>query len=200
MYLPAHFREDDHAALLALMRAHPFATLVTVHEGAPFATHLPLLIDERGGEVRLLGHVARANPQWTHFEDRGALAIFHGPHALVHPGWYAAAPNVPTWNYAVVHAAGRAALLEGDAALDVARRLTATFTPDAPPISDAFERKLIGGVVTFELRVQRLQGKFKLSQNRNETDQRNVTLGLGEGDELERRTADLMRARHERTS
>ena len=91
------------------MRAHPFATLVSVADGAPFATHVPLLLDaERGPLGTLVGHVAAPNPHSAAFDERAqALAIFHGPHAYVSPRWYASGPNVPTWNYVAVHAIGR---------------------------------------------------------------------------------------------
>ena len=106
MYIPAHFKNDDPAALRRLMREHGFATVVTVGpDGAPFASHLPLLVEEEGdGDDAMLylrSHMARANPQWKHFAgDAETLVIFHGPHALVHSNWYDSAPNVPTWNYA----------------------------------------------------------------------------------------------------
>src|SRR3712207_6198290 len=114
MYIPAHFRVDDPALLLPLMERYGFATLVTVEAGSPFATHLPLLL--RRAPDRLVGHMARANPQWRGLARQpGVLALFQGPHAYVPPSWYASAPNVPTWNYATVHAYGTARLLEDPA-------------------------------------------------------------------------------------
>src|SRR3546814_11682458 len=91
------------------MRDCPFATLVTTFEGAPFATHLPLLHEAEGGpHGRIVGHMARQNPQWRGFADGGeALIVFHGPHAYVSPTWYERQPAVPTWNYPTVHASGR---------------------------------------------------------------------------------------------
>src|SRR3954470_2539732 len=105
MYLPSFFKENDPATLYALMRENPFATLITVADGAPFVGHLPLLV--RDGEI--LGHMARANPQWRQFPE--VTAIFHGPHTYVSPTWYTSEGQVPTWNYAVVHARGRAELV-----------------------------------------------------------------------------------------
>src|SRR5262245_22604814 len=106
MYIPKHFQTDDIAQMHELMRHHNFATLVTQQDGAPFASHLPFLLDAtRGPHGTLLAHLARANPQWQHLAaGQVALAIFHGPHAYVSPSWYAAKLSVPTWNYAVVHA------------------------------------------------------------------------------------------------
>ena len=197
MYVPTHFEQNDPAELRRLMRAHNFATLVTVgSDGAPFASHLPILVEDGEGDALFLRtHMARANPQWKHFANGAeALAIFHGPHALVHSNWYDSAPNVPTWNYAVVHAYGPVTLTE-DAATTrgIAYRLVAQHTPDMRPIPEEYERRLLAAVVTFELRVTRLEGKYKLSQNKPETDRANVRRELAVSpEESERRTAALM--------
>src|SRR5688572_14073923 len=105
MYIPKHFEQTDHDTSFAFMAAHGFATVVTVHGGEPFASHLPLLVDRATGpHGTIIGHLARANPQWTDAAGQQALVIFSGPHAYVSPRWYAE-PNtvltntVPTWNY-----------------------------------------------------------------------------------------------------
>ena len=197
MYIPAHFRQDDPAELRRLMRAHPFATLVTVGpDGAPFASHVPILVEDgEDGALFLRTHLARANGQWRHFsEATETLAIFHGLHALVQSQWYDSAPNVPTWNYVAVHAYGPVRLTE-DAATTrgIAYRLVAQHTPDMPSIPEEYERRLLAAVVTFELRVTRLEGKYKLSQNKSEADRANVRRELAaSADPEERRTAALM--------
>jgi predicted FMN-binding regulatory protein PaiB len=108
MYIPQFNHVTDPAILHALMQHFSFATLVTQHEGRPFATHLPFLVEpEHGEQGRLLAHLAKANPQWTDFgPGREALVIFQGPHTYISPSWYETQPSVPTWNYAVVHAYG----------------------------------------------------------------------------------------------
>ena len=200
MYVPAHFRNDDTAELRRLMRAYNFATLVTTApDGAPFATHLPLLIEEdegQSGVLYLRSHMARANPHWTHFRvGVETLAIFHGPHALVHSSWYDSAPNVPTWNYAVVHAYSHAKIIDEAAATrGIAYRLVARHTPDMRPIPAEFEARLLAAVVTFEIRVGRLEGKYKLSQNKTAPDRENVRRELdATGSESDRQVAELMR-------
>ena len=200
MYVPAAFQQDDPAELRRLMRAHNFATLVTVGpDGAPFASHVPMLVEDgENGALFLRTHLARANPQWQHFLDGvEALAIFHGPHALVHSNWYESAPNVPTWNYAVVHAYGPVRLTEdAETTRGIAYRLVAQHTPDMHPLPEEHERRLLAAVVTFELRVTRLEGKYKLSQNKAETDRANVRRALAaSADEGDRQTAALMRAK-----
>ncbi len=200
MYVPAQFRQEDVGELKRLMRAHDFATLVTTGpDGAPFATHLPLLVEEDPGDADALwlrSHMARANPQWKHFSTGAdVLAIFHGPHALVHSNWYDSAPNVPTWNYAVVHAYGPATVLaSAEETRDIAYRLVGRHTPDMRPIPAEFEQKLLLALVTFEIRVTRLEGKYKLNQNKDPDDRANVIGKLAASEhESERQTAELMR-------
>ncbi|WP_309571305.1 FMN-binding negative transcriptional regulator [Deinococcus sp.] len=194
MYVPAHFRLDDPAEQLAFMRAHPFVMLVTAPGGVPFATHLPVLIEQDEGGVFLRSHLARANPQWGHFSaGTDVLVVFHGPHALIDPAWYDSVPNVPTWNYAAVHATGSARVVAGDETRRIAFGLVAQFTPDMAALSPDFERRMLAGVVTFEVQITRLEGKFKLSQNKTTQDRANVHAALEASERgEERETAALM--------
>ncbi len=181
MYIPRAFAVQDTAALHELMRRHSFATLITTADGAPFATHLPLLLEERGEQGTLVGHVARANPQWRAFDGRAeALVIFSGPHAYVSPSLYEAQPSVPTWNYMVAHVYGAPRIVEDE---DAVRRhlfaLVARFEASQPhpydhPYEEDWLRGMMRAVVAFELPIARIEGKFKLSQNRSETDRTNV--------------------------
>ena len=194
MYIPGYTKHEDEADLLKLMQEHPFATLVTAPSGRPFATHLPLITEKQGDTFVLLSHMARANPQWQHFSEGETLAIFHGPHALINSGLYGSSPNVPTWNYTVVHAYGQASIITGERERETAYKLVAEHTPDMEPIPPDFERRLMAAVVTFELRVTRLEGKYKLSQNKDARDRAKVIEGLSQSKrEEERATAELMR-------
>ncbi|MGE0485491.1 MAG: FMN-binding negative transcriptional regulator [Gammaproteobacteria bacterium] len=192
MYRPAHFANDDPEALRAIMAAAPLATLAVVVDGAPRIEHLPLLtvVDAADGTLTLCGHVARANDLWRHAGDGiEAIAVFHGPQAYVSPSWYpgkaAHGRVVPTWNYAVVHAHGRLrAIDERDWLAGHVAALTACHeagrarpwaVSDAP--ADYIER-LLGAIVGLELAVVRLEGKFKLSQNRDAADRAGVSAGL----------------------
>ena len=203
MYVPPAFREDDIAKLHALMRQHSFATLVTHEEAGPFASHLPLLIGGSNGPCGTLrGHMARANPQWRHFRDSGeVLAIFTGPHAYVSPSWYETELSVPTWNYAAVHAHGTPRLIEDlDAVLALLRETVAVYeggfeTPWPFALPEEFTRRLIQGIVAFEIEITRLEGKLKLNQNRPESDRTGVIAALsrsGRPDDLA--VAALMRS------
>jgi transcriptional regulator len=135
MYIPLAFNVPDARQLAAFIEQNSFATLVSEADGRPFASHLPLLHDFDGsGFGRLVGHMARANPQWQHFADgREVLAIFHGPHAYVSPRWYTTKVAVPTWNYAVVHAYGRPQLISDPAEFEQAMRRIVARYEDAGP-------------------------------------------------------------------
>ena len=192
MYVPRPFAETDRARLHALLRQHPFATLVSTLGGEPFATHVPLLIDPARGPLGTLsGHVARANPHWRAFDGRTpALAIFHGPHAYVSPRWYPTGGQVPTWNYVAVHATGAPRVVEEPAAVRaLLARMAAEYeasardpwTPSRLPerVAEGLQR----AIVAFELPIARLEGKRKLSQNKGPADHAGVLAGLrGEGD------------------
>ena len=204
MYIPKLYREDDVAALHGLMQAHSFATLVTQRDGAPYATHLPLaLCPEAGPYGALVGHVARANPQWRDFDaEREALVIFQGPHTYVSPSWYTAQPSVPTWNYAAVHAYGAPRIIEDDAELyEALQQLVQTYeTPREQPWTmngpDEFLRKMMRAIVGFVIPIARLEGKYKMSQNRSPEDQEQVIEQLAsQGEPLDAAVAALMRQR-----
>ncbi|HEX8912324.1 MAG TPA: FMN-binding negative transcriptional regulator [Humisphaera sp.] len=201
MYVPPAFAESRPAVLHELIRANPFATLVSTGDaGAPVVTHLPLLLDaDRGPHGTLVGHVARVNEHAALIAaGRPVLAIFHGPHAYVSPRWYATSPSVPTWNYAVVHAAGTPrALSDEDDARRVLEAVTRAFEPaeggwTMDGLSPAYVRSMTAGIVAFEVPIDRLEGKFKLSQNRPAADRAGVVAALSAGAAGDRDTAALM--------
>jgi transcriptional regulator len=190
MYIPAHFAVTDAQKLASMMRENSFAMLITQHDGAPFATHLPLLFtpDDKGGGT-LAGHMARANPQWQDLA-RGdeALAVFTGPHGYISPSWYSQHPSVPTWNYVAVHAYGVATLHEDPQWLGgLVRRLTRVYesgqpSPWQPDLPADYERHMVAAIVGFEIAVTRLEGKYKLSQNRSGEDRQGVHFALSSSD------------------
>ncbi len=190
MYLPGHFAETRVEVLQALMRAHPFATLVTQGGKGLNADHLPLHFAAGVGlHGALQGHVARANPLWRNAADSEVLVIFHGPQAYVTPSWYetkrADGKAVPTWNYVVVHARGRLRAIDDPAWLRaqlealVSRHESAFPEPwqigDAPP--DYIE-KMLKAIVGVEIVISELSGKWKTSQNQPEINRAGVVDGL----------------------
>jgi transcriptional regulator len=207
MYAVRHFAQLDHDVMRSYVADHPFAALVTNTSDGPNVEHLPMELDaDSGSEGRLLGHVARSNPLWRAFESGPALAIFSAHDTYVSPDWYAskaADPRVvPTWNYAAVHVAGTLRFFH-DA--DRIRALLARLTNHheagrATPwsISDApaeFIDQLAGAVVGVELEIERMIGKWKLSQNRATEDRAGVIAGLRrEAGPGALRVADLMEA------
>ena len=210
MYRPDHFRVDDVPQMHALMRARPLAALVSAGAEGLYATHLPTVLKDDGPHGTIEFHLARANPHWKHLAAGGeALMIFQGPDGYVTPGWYPSkaehAKVVPTWNYAVVHAYGRPEVMQDT---DWIRRHVSELTAQqersevAPwAVTDApepFIAAMLRGIVGFRLAVARLEGKWKMSQNREMKDREGVVRGLrqrGEGDDLE--TAEVV-LRHTR--
>ena len=173
-YVPPHFRVEDPDALAAFMKSYGFADLLSSFEGALHVSHVPVLAERLAdGTFLLRGHLARANPHWETLEHASDVAaIFRGPHAYVSPSWYQAQPAVPTWNYAVVHAHGRVRLLDEAGLHEVVHELSAQYeAPRAKPWKlgeqpAPYVQSMLQHIVGFEMAVERIEGKFKLSQNR----------------------------------
>jgi transcriptional regulator len=190
MYLPSHFEETRTSVLHETMRANPFSTLVTLTAHGLDANHLPMEIDPDPapyGTVR--GHVARANPVWRDLQSHDVLAIFQGPHTYISPSWYPTAQEsrkaVPTWNYVVVHAHGVIRIIDDVewVRAQLAGLVTRFESHRASPwrMSDMpsdYVESLIRGVVGFEIRIARLIGKWKVSQNRPAADVKGIVDGL----------------------
>jgi transcriptional regulator len=200
MYQPDHFRVDDLAPMHALMRARPLAALVSAGAEGLYASHMPTVLKDDGPYGAVEFHLARANPHWkTLAECTEALMIFQGPDGYITPNWYPSKAEhekvVPTWNYAVVHAYGRPEMTQ-DA--DWLQRHVAELTAqqektEARPwaLTDAPEtyiKAMLRGIIGFRFAITRLEGKWKMSQNREMQDRDGVAKGLaarGVGDDLE---------------
>ena len=179
MYLPKHFDQADRTLTLEVMRAYNFSTLIGADDaGAPFATHLPLIISERGleGDRRIVleGHVAKPNPHWKYMQARPeVLVVFQGPNAYMSPKVYPDLARVPTWNYLAVHAYGRTRFLDGFAKKDaLLKGLIAIHEPEYAAqwrgLDVEFQEKMMSGIVAFEIDVTKIESKFKLNQHRKE--------------------------------
>jgi transcriptional regulator len=201
MYIPKSHAESDVAVLYQFMQQHNFAILVSQQEGQLSATHLPFLLDTPRGV--LIAHMARANPQWKSFESgQEVMVIFQGPHAYVSPSWYETHPSVPTWNYAIVHAYGVPRLMDNTEQLQrvLGRLVHQHEDPRVSPwemnLPDDYRAKMMAAIVGFEIEITRLEGKYKLSQNRSDIDQENVIENLSHSEyALDIQTAELMRER-----
>lgn len=202
MYLPKQFEETDWPAIAAFIREFSFGLLVTTGPDAlPVATHLPLELVETGAMRSLRGHLARANPQWRHFGERPALAVFSEPHAYVSSSWYNHV-NVPTWNYLAVHAYGPVRVVEGDELVEQMRQQVTRYETgrtNAFSLEKFSEKELqqhLRGLVGFELTIETLQAKAKLSQNRDGESYQNVVAHLRESnDSAALRVAEEMEKR-----
>jgi transcriptional regulator len=191
MYQPPLFRENDRDAIIALMRGQPLGLLVTAGPGGLMANAIPFLYDDQGGPFGMLRcHVAKANGQWKELgEGLDALIIFQGPDHYIRPGWYETKREthkvVPTWNYAMVQARGVARAIEDQAWLaHQIRAVTQMMEGGAPEpwsVEDApddFIASQIKGIVGIEIALTSLEGKWKVSQNRNQADREGVVEGL----------------------
>ena len=198
MYVPPQFKVSDEAEIFAFMQKHRFATLVTFDGAAPFATHLPVLVD--AGNRLITAHLAKANPQWKHFAaGQEVLVMFQGPHAYVSPSMYQTSPAVPTWNYAAVHVYGVPRIIADHDRL-VAMLSSLVEANEAGrkdrwqgEMPAEFRDKMVQGIVGFELEITRIEAKYKLSQNRSEADVTGVINALNaSADQTERDLAAMM--------
>lgn len=199
IYIPKHFAEHDTARLHALIRAENFGTLISNGAKGIEVSHLPFLLD--AGRNVLRAHMARGNPQWKSLASGAeVVAVFHGPHHYISPAWYANHPSVPTWNYAVVHVTGRPRLIEDLGQLEamardlVEKHEALSSTPWRMDLPSDYQDKMISGIVGFEIDIARMDGKFKLSQNRPAADRPLVADALEKiGSDDARGVAALMR-------
>ncbi len=186
MYLPKSFEETRRERIFELVDRAPFGLLVTAAGGAPFATHVPMILDRtRGPNGTLRGHLAKASPHARQLGEGEALCVFQGPHAYVSARHYVSRADVPTWNYVAVHAYGTPRPFEDRAALralldELSAHLEggadAPWSPAEVPAREL--EALLGGIVGFEVPIERLEGKWKLGQNRDAADVRAAIAGL----------------------
>lgn len=198
MYLPPQFNAKERQLALDLMRAHPFASLISVDEaGLPFVSHIPLHLEERGEQLVLLGHCAKPNPHGRYLAARPqAVVTFMGPQAYLSPQVYPDLVRVPTWNYLAVHCTVTATLIEEAQAKDqLLKKLIGDHEPayatqwrSLPP---DFQQKMLAGIVGFELQVTELQCKLKLNQHRPESHDKMHAV-YAAGNDAERALADWM--------
>lgn len=200
MYTPKHFQLTDHHEAISFMQKYSFATVITVLNGVPEATHLPFLVEQRGEELVLVSHFAKANPQATVVFNETSLVIFTEPHAYISPSNYEKEQNVPTWNYLSVHAYGKATLI--DDKTEVIRLLEkmigfyeAGYREQWDKLPDDYKFKMMNGITAFEIVVTDLQAKKKLSQNRTEVEREKIIASLSKSsDKNEQEIAAYMSA------
>ena len=196
MYLRPAFVQSDQAAIRALIHDNPFAQLVTYGARGMEASHLPLMAFDADDGFFLAGHFAAGNPQCDAIgAEAEALAIFSGPHAYISPSWYEAQPSVPTWDFAAVHVYGRLDPVLDQAQLTADIHAIAEYDPaqfDVMALSPAYRDRMFAGIRAFRMRPTRVEGQWKMSQNRSVTDRRRVIAALQARGE--RAVADMIEA------
>jgi transcriptional regulator len=204
VYLPPTFTEARPPVLVAHIERHDFGQLVSRGAAGLTASHIPFLVEYHGEELHLLGHLARPNPQVEDLgHDEQVLAIFSGPHAYISPSWYAAGPAVPTWNYVDVHVYGTVRLVrEADWLRSLLLRLSDRHEAGSSnpwrmrELPEPYLQGMLKGIVGLDIAVTRLEGKYKLSQNRPAVDRPRVIAELERREDADSRAlAHLMRER-----
>ncbi|MDH3376875.1 MAG: FMN-binding negative transcriptional regulator [Gammaproteobacteria bacterium] len=187
MYIPKPFQVTDEEEIAAFIDSYNFAQLITVNNGAAQISHLPMLHDR--GQNCLSGHLARANPHWRGLMDSEALAVFTGPHAYVSPAWYRDS-GVPTWNYTAVHVHGRIDLIESEPELrEIVVGLTTKHEQNRPrpwtldTLKPEIVASMLRNIVGFAIHIDRIEAKYKLSQNRSAADRSGVVAALRDSDD-----------------
>lgn len=204
MYLPKHFSQNDEAKLRNLITQNAFATVLSFPTNeTPFINHLPVIFSNQPGEGNvLIGHMAKRNPQWTHFRTNpNCTVIINGPHTYITPTWYKSGRDVPTWNYAVAHLHGKIELVEKfEDQIDILKQLSAFFEQPSPApwefelpddLMDA--DSLTSAIISFKFHIEKVDAKFKLSQNRPKEDRLGVIDGLSQRtDEMSQLVREMM--------
>jgi len=188
MYIPAFNKFPDQQEAISFMQRYSFATIITADHDVPVATHLPFLIEQRDDKVVLLSHFAKANPQASAIIDKPVLVIFTEPHAYISPANYEKETNVPTWNYLAVHAYGKAGLLaDGEETAGLLAKMInnyeAGYLQQWNNLPGDYKQKMMKGIVAFEIIVDDLQGKQKLSQNRSVLERENIINTLSKSED-----------------
>lgn len=186
MYVPPSFREDRPEKLHEFIKAHSFGTLFSGAEENLQATHLPFLLDEKKGEHgTLLGHMARTNPHCQSLEGKEVLVAFLGPHSYISPTWYEEPETVPTWNYVSVHVYGNyVGALQEDQLRRILEKTVQVYEAPMPQpwelgkLPEPFFEKMVRMIAGFEIKISRIEGKWKLGQNHPEARRQRVIRAL----------------------
>jgi transcriptional regulator len=198
MYIPKSNLVTDTAEIVTFMKRFSFATIITAKNNYPTATHLPFLVSTRNDKIILTAHFARANAHWKEIENTTALVIFSEPHAYISPKHYENPESVPTWNYIAVHAYGNGKLIaDPKEVVAVLEKTILTYEADYKQqwanLPMGYKQKMLQGIVAFEIAVDDLQAKKKLSQNKTPAEQQSIIEALSHsGNDQERGIAYYM--------
>ena len=200
MYIPKHFKVTNVDEVWGFIQENSFGTIVTTEQGKPIATHLPFGLSKKEDDYYITGHMAYGNPQWKTFEQgEDVLVMFQGPNAYISSSWYGH-EEVPTWNYQAVHVYGKASVLEKDELIEDLTLMLEKYEENREnpvlwdKLSPHFLENQLKGIVGFKIKVREIQAAYKLSQNRNETDYKNIIDQLqNEGNPNSEEMAEVMK-------
>lgn len=180
MYIPDLYKNEDKDSIIKFLKENAFGLLINQTNGKLWATHIPLELEiNKDGQEVLMGHISKENPQWTAFEsDDHVLAVFTGPHAYISSSWYDH-ENVPTWNYSAVHIYGKIKIIEGEAVIDSLTKLVDKYEQNSKcpvHVAELSKKTMIQtrGIVAFEIKIEEIQAKNKMSQNRDDKNYANI--------------------------
>jgi len=187
VYIPSAFNVQDKQILLDFIQQNSFGILFSHTEQGPFASHLPFLYENLSGEHEcLIGHMAKANPHWRDANEQDVLVVFAGPHTYISPTWYGESHTVPTWNYVTVHISGKLIVVEDEKESQRIVEDTLRFYESPLPVpwqtdfNDPFIHHLMKSIASFKIQIQKIEGKWKLSQNHSLIRQQNVVSALSQ--------------------
>ena len=204
MYIPVINEMNDRDEVLAFIKEHSFATIITNGGGVPIASHLPMVIEEEMDSLKIIGHFAKANSHWQLLNNQKSLIIFAEPHAYISPAHYESLVNVPTWNYIAVHVYGDCTLVTDDASsIAILEKTIGTYEAEYKKQWDAlpadYKKANLNGIVCFEMKVTDIQAKKKLSQNKTSNERQNIIRQLEKSSNtLEVKIAGLMQKEKEK--
>ncbi|MGD7024224.1 FMN-binding negative transcriptional regulator [Rossellomorea vietnamensis] len=183
MFIPKDFKVEDQEKLFKFIQENSFAILFSQDEEGPRATHLPFILVNKE-QPELIGHIAKANPQWKNLNGKNVLIVFSGPHSYISASWYKERKNVPTWNYVAVHVEGTVEILqEADELLSILHQSVNYYEKDFEEpwkMKDEPEtvKRLLNGIVGIRIKIEKLEGKWKLNQNKSIENKENVIENL----------------------
>lgn len=198
MYIPVINEMNDRDEVMAFIKEHSFATIITNGGGVPIASHLPMVIEEEMDSLKIIGHFAKANSHWQLLNNQKSLIIFAEPHAYISPAHYESLVNVPTWNYIAVHVYGDCTLVTDDASsIAILEKTIGTYEAEYKKQWDAlpadYKKANLNGIVCFEMKVTDIQAKKKLSQNKTSNERQSIIRQLEKSSNtLEVKIAGLM--------
>lgn len=198
MFIPKDFKVEDQQKILEFIQDNSFGILFSQDDEGPHATHLPFILSQKD-KPELIGHIAKANPQWKTLHGKKVLVVFSGPHSYISASWYKEKRNVPTWNYVAVHVQGTIEIINEETELLSILHQSVDFyekdfeNPWKMDNEPETVSRLLNGIIGFRIRIDSIEGKWKLNQNKSTDNKKEVIKNLRKLDIYDSHSiADLM--------